>query len=102
MKLTKEQFETFEEISSSYGDVRTDYSGRGMYGKNCIGIDGDGNQLKVVAKLFVELAETELASIIDKLAARISSDNMGLGWIIYFPGVQYDGEIEGQDEEDYE
>lgn len=57
------------------GDVRSDYSGRGMFGKRCYGIDCDSH-----------VACIESASRNGLKGA--STDNMGKGWIVYWPSIE--------------
>lgn len=67
-----------------------DYSGRGMYGKTCLGIGLDADITPF--KLGLELAEfagrknVEVDELLDWLG-RSCMDSMGLGSIIYFPGT---------------
>lgn len=67
------------------GEVRTDYSGRGMYGDECIGIDLASVSDFSTILLNVADEDREFAR---SLADRQQSDSMGLGVIIYFPGLQ--------------
>lgn len=57
------------------GSVRTDYSGRGMYGKKCVGIDCRN------ATECIELAAS-------KGIKGARQDNMGLDMIVYWPHIQ--------------
>lgn len=57
------------------GSVRTDYSGRFMYGELCYGIDCD-NDVTVI----------ELAGAEGLRGAKV--DNMGKGYIVYWPSVK--------------
>ncbi len=56
------------------GDVRADYSGRGMYGETCYAIDCD-----------------DRITCIERGARRglrgAKYDQMGKGWVVYWPGV---------------
>lgn len=77
-----------------------EYSGRGMYGKRCLGIEFDsGSELKVVAQIvrsFVEFMgdETdvdalEVCDLLDELS-NYSTDSMGRGTIMYWPSIEWD------------
>lgn len=57
------------------GHFRARYSGRGMYGESCLGFDTDDPD---EVKYRVRNAGIKGGSI----------DNMGLGWIVYWPGEQ--------------
>jgi hypothetical protein len=74
------------------------YSGRYMYGKECIGIDGDTNDLlKVVIR--AAIIDNELFE--DLNLDDISRDSMGMGSIWYWTHIDVDGvEFEDEDEED--
>ena len=63
---------------NGYGTVRDSYSGRFMYGERCVGFDTDDPDCvrEATAK-----AGFGFGCI----------DNMGLGWIIYWPGIKSDG-----------
>lgn len=78
------------------------YSGRGMYGKTCLGIDIDRDTSlgDVFASILEAIANDESVVNEDGLieaaeALRgMRSDNMGLGTIYYFPNVPYSDEVE--------
>lgn len=69
------------------------YSGRGMYGRQCLGIDiGRMNSHEFVANLvrmMVEEGTEETDRALDALQSKIETDSMGLGKIIYFPNVEW-------------
>lgn len=67
------------------GEVRTDYSGRFMYGDECIGIDLASVSDFSTVLLNIAAEDRELART---LADSQRSDSMGLGVIVYFPGVK--------------
>lgn len=64
-----------------------DYSGRGMYGRNCIGIDVDttGDVMKIAALLIDGGFSTD--EIIE-LGEGMTTDSMGRGMIVYWPGIK--------------
>jgi hypothetical protein len=88
-------------------DVRS-YSGRGMYGENCLGVTiSPGEMGQFIARLMEaqhlldteegdeEVKETEWEAVAKGLR-RWTQDSMGRGTIIYFPGVpfvDYDDEV---------
>ena len=67
---------------SGYGEVRRDYSGRGMYGATCIGFVSDLSAM-VIAKKLVQFGGAEFVE-----SAR--EDSMGLATIYYWPDVKAD------------
>lgn len=76
------------------------YSGRYMYGKDCLGVDVDG-----IGTLLLAVAEfvtdDNRAEILETLRGT-RSDAMGLGTIVYFPGTPYVGESDICDEDEDE
>ena len=96
--LTNEQLETFVNLAEQHdGEVRS-YSGRGMYGKTCLGVSIDGDLVGFAMRLGAELALTSGAEVAEWLAGQVSVDSMGRGSIIYFSRVVAPADIE--DEED--
>lgn len=84
MKLTDEQLVLLEDAAwDADMDFRKDYSGRGMYGKTCVGITGGLPGLVKFVQLITEQGEN-LAEDIQGIA----SDSMGLNTIYYFPGME--------------
>ncbi len=81
--LTRHPMDTPEDLESllaeiaaeAGGTVVRDYSGRGMFGATCVGIDGDN-----------------LAAILEAAGARglrgAGHDQLGKGWIVYWPHLQ--------------
>lgn len=66
--------------------VRTNYSGRAMYGQQCIGVDGEHPVLFIIECMenLVDM-EPEYALAYFQLLKMQRQDSMGLGTIIYFP-----------------
>lgn len=80
-------------------DIRTDYSGRSMYGRTCLGYTG-GDPVMFTFNLAVEMVradleaeesedEPEVYAVQEKLAdlGEPRTDSMGRGAIFYWPGV---------------
>lgn len=86
-------------------DYRTNYSGRGMYGKGCIGITGN-NGFKIAMELALYLVREGEEDLADSMASHITWDSMGRDVIVYFPFItvseQKDGEDEDENEFDFE
>jgi len=80
------------ELAEAEGiDVRTDYSGRAMYGRNCVGVVGVPHDmlrfvLAVVPGLDPDDTEHTFAYAEEWLA--MAMDNMGYDTIFYWPNVQ--------------
>ncbi len=90
-----------EDISRSVMTVLSDlgiearsYSGRGMYGASCIGVDCDHQSpFQVLAQLVIGL--TQLADADDEASdhftrdGAVQTDSMGRGSIVYFPRLPW-------------
>lgn len=88
------------------------YSGRGMYGAQCLGIDIDrvGQIMELAAILMDAGLETDA---LVNLGDTMHTDSMGRGMIIYWPSIKLtdeekqmlkaleDAEDEDEDEEEY-
>ena len=84
MILDHRQFSVLQEGADNIGaDLRRNYSGRGMFGKECIGIVGPLASLVHVV-MHVTLEDPALALEL----LNISHDSMGLDMIFYWPGLQ--------------
>ena len=88
--MDKAKLEEYQEIISCLdGDLRTDYSGRGMYGKLCYGV-----------------VTSRPIAVIEEAASQglrgAQMDSMGLETIVYWPRVEGEREIEGEDEDEDE
>ena len=79
--------ERIKRFAEEYGySFRDDYSGRFMFGRRCIGVSGKGD-LKM--DLFEFLVNDGLSvSRARQIINSASTDDMGLGMIIYFPSIQ--------------
>ena len=71
-------------------DLRS-YSGRGMGGKQCVGIDTDDSAIRVACELIRAARDlTRDESALDELLEAIEetkTDSMGCGTILYWPGI---------------
>jgi hypothetical protein len=83
--------------------LRTDYSGRGMYGKACVGIVAYSPD-EVLKEIILEINDLEdpyyRADIINELFD-YRTDSMGLKKIIYWPNIKAD-EFDEEDSEESE
>ena len=88
-------------------DIRTDYSGRFMYGRTCFGVVLEGrfqrSFLDSLRNMIAgegeyeededELSDQELAEkhkyreLAEQVVGKANTDDMGLSMIVYFPGV---------------
>jgi len=77
------------------------YSGRCMYGADCLALDGDLSYIisNLMATALYEgkkFTDTEKDEIINALSG-VRTDSMGRGSVVYFPGVDF---VSGEDAED--
>lgn len=86
-----------ELIEKELGFETRSYSGRSMFGRECLGVDvsRSQNMLKFAFDLGVACCENDV-----KEPNTILSDSMGLGSIIYFPQVPYVARETENDEEE--
>ena len=77
--------------------IHENYSGRGMYGDQCMGII-TANTLTCFGYLIHTLSG-DFPDLVEKLCNNVRTDSMGHDTIIYFPGVYWDNEIEENGEE---
>lgn len=73
-----------ELIESAGYDVR-EYSGRGMYGRQCIGLVTDDPWLSVLADLVAHCEDVDDAASIIRKCRR---DDMGRGTVLYWPSAE--------------
>jgi hypothetical protein len=88
------------------------YSGRGMYGRKCLGVVLKEGQTtgqffsKVIMTINDYCTADEMFEVLPDIAnicEVMCSDSLGLGKIVYFPGVEFEGEEEpeeGSEEDD--
>lgn len=79
------------------------YSGRGMYGSQCVGISHNGSEFGLAMKLarhLVDHCEDEDDAIdAMELLEHASHDQLGLGTITYFPHLAPLDDLEDSDNE---
>ncbi len=86
--------ELLEEISQEVdGSFRTDYSGRGMYGKSCVGIVA--HSLLALGAAISRLVEDE--ELREELVSNSLTDSMGYDTIVYWPRVTSSDADEDED-----
>lgn len=74
---------SFNELEANGHSVRDNYSGRGMYGKQCFALVGHVDHL---LRMFGDAQVLELEDIdLYAMSGNISQDNMGLEFVYYFP-----------------
>lgn len=77
------------------GNVRR-YSGRGMMGRDCIGLSGSFTSMEVGVAICQ--AAVELGHSIEDVPTRTSQDNMGMDIIIYWSNMAWDNDMVDSEE----
>jgi hypothetical protein len=99
--MDKASFDQIVEAFEETGEVRS-YSGRGMFGDHCLGVDCDNASSAILSAIsgFAHNAETgrEVEDFIELLSGH-RVDSMGQGQILYFPSIEWQEE-ESEDEDD--
>jgi hypothetical protein len=93
-----------QELMAKHYPARS-YSGRGMFGKSCLGFDlncgiGMGRFLSTLIESTLGLSQDSIDEIAEQIES-IQTDHMGLGMIVYFPGVEFYGEGDDLDDADF-
>lgn len=82
-----------DEAGIEYDNISTDYSGRGMYGKDCIGFYLESN-----SQLLSLGAALQTEGVLDDFVGRARLDSLGYGSIVYFPGITCEDGPKGEDD----
>jgi len=87
--ISKDDLDDLRQIAMDYNErydnVRDNYSGRFMFGVSCIGIDLDYSpDFDHILDRMSMINET----MADEMKKRATWDSMGLGKIVYFPGMK--------------
>jgi hypothetical protein len=92
----KKLIEALELTDWRHGDlIPRSYSGRGMFGKQCVGVtlDGDGSSFQLGAAVSAALLDMDAddgpSDVEDLARIRVCTDSMGRGIIVYWPDVLY-------------
>ena len=86
--MTIEQFTDY--LESAGADIRTDYSGRAMFGDTCIGFDVENTSdaLQIIAEATLHADKAYNGEDFVKTLRGVRTDSMGRGMIYYFPNMQ--------------
>lgn len=94
--------DTLAQLLENAGFETRSYSGRGMYGKQCLAVEA-GSSLDVFSAVLegVSWSDTpkEDADTLAKAFKRARTDSLGLGVVVYFPNIPYDKVNEDTDED---
>ena len=95
--MNSKQFQALVELIEDAGFEARAYSGRGMYGQNCLGVTADCNPARVVACILLqalEAADGELNELLTEFQ-NVHCDSLGMGSIVYFPSIAWVEREEG-------
>lgn len=76
------------------------YSGRGMYGRECLAVDVADGVFALVADLITaarELDDDATFDVLEEALRHARTDSMGRGQVLYFPGIPY---VDEEDEDE--
>lgn len=82
-------------LESTIDGVRS-YSGRGMYGRSCLGVETD-DLGDLFAAVLEELEGEEDTQDVQPAFKSMRTDSMGRGTIVYFPSVPFVGDDDERD-----
>jgi hypothetical protein len=85
----------FQALLDEAGIESHSYSGRAMYGKECLAVDLDGSLGDFVANVIEETHAQVVGENLEAISEAFRSmktDSMGRGIVVYFPGVPYESE----------
>lgn len=92
-----------QKLLEDAGYTTCSYSGRGMYGKKCLGVTikngGYGNFMADMIESVCSLDDSGEINEISQATRSMRSDSMGLDEIVYFKDVEYSTDW-NDDEED--
>src|SRR6185503_1826598 len=100
--METELFNAIVETFQDMGATPRSYSGRGMYGKECFGVDSS-NPVNDLIRLFGALAEQFDAEQIAEVANALDGvrmDSMGRGSIMYWPSIEWQENVRDDQDED--
>lgn len=66
----------------------TDYSGRGMFGKYCVGVSTRDSAATVVSEVVAQCRDVPPELL--KLLGAARTDSLGMGYIHYWPSVPWE------------
>ena len=93
--LTTTQVEDIQSLVSDIDDAELrSYSGRNMYGKECLGIDMES--MTDAFRFALSVQDSDLAFIL----SHPRFDDMGKGIVVYFPNVEAPEGIDKDEDED--
>lgn len=85
-----------QKVLEGQGFETRSYSGRGMYGKQCLGVSVSGGFGEFLSALVKGISSIESENMIDLIeeVSKVETDSLGMGTIVYFPKVDFEEEDE--------
>lgn len=97
------KLDAFKTAAGNLGlEIRTDYSGRGMYGATCAGIVGSISDLIQFVLEVKDLEDDDDKVELLEDLPNVSKDSMGYDTIFYWQGIEGEPEDDVDDDEDDE
>lgn len=90
--ITPDQLDELQNAVTDVDGSLCSYSGRAMYGKQCLGIELDSTE--DAFRLALSIESGDLAYLL----SHPKFDSMGLGIIVYFPNVEAPEGLDDDDE----
>lgn len=85
--MNKIDYARIEILAEMAGYELRSYSGRGMYGKQCVAITTENGMLNTLADMAEECDSAEEAAL---LIRKCDHDSMGLGMVLYWPSIKWE------------
>lgn len=78
-----------QQICEDAGIPVRSYSGRGMYGQTCLGIEPEGGVGELFSAVLEAVEGEDDTFELRDAFINLRTDSMGLGIIVYFPGMPF-------------
>lgn len=78
--------ETLKEIIEAAGYDTRSYSGRGMFGRECLAVSIDVSESEFFSDL-IDVTDSSNIRIVSDAMRNVRTDSLGRGTILYFPSV---------------
>lgn len=92
--MDKEMSQEFQALFDNAGLSTRSYSGRSMYGKQCLAVELESGRMgEFIGNLCSAVAchddPSHAAELVDDACRDMRTDSMGHGIVVYFPSVSY-------------
>lgn len=96
--LTTNQIDTITDAAYEADVELRSYSGRAMFGSQCVGVSADSESGAALFLVLVSKSDSDLA---ESLAKNLRTDSLGSGIIAYFPSFASVTDEDEDEDEDY-